>query len=511
MDKKVNRVTRNSVKNLEETEEKAQIFRGNTLPRSPLHRDITNLLDSQIELSTTASASLSITTFTTTSWSKNIFSSVTPTLSTITSPIAELSEITSTIVTSPAQAISITPNITSQTETTPSTSTPIVTLPTSASSSAQLPNNNQQNNMANQEVQYLKPRDVVHTIPIFTGDNSGCSFREFRTACEDAKFCVADTAESSFTQLLKTRLSGNALKFTQGTRFVTTREFLDHLKGIYAPRESSLVLRGELGRLHQFYEEDVPSYLSRTRSLGNNTIDAFKNEHNGVITEQQKRELENEVSQAFILGLRNEISIQMGEHNNITNAGLEAVKIESKLRSQAKLRLTENPIQTSIKEVVKNTPTRQVATKEVTRTCNYCKRPGHLYDDCRRRTATCSNCSKKGHFAAECKMKKVHFIQKPRNDQQCQFCQQTGHTAKNCFKVKANTTNKVCQFCEKSGHIATECFKINPDLSKKLPTCTHCNILGHTYDKCRRRQTEMQSGNGQTLPRNNLGEGTSNQ
>ena len=381
----------------------------------------------------------------------------------------------------------------------------------------------QSTNMAEQAVTYLKPRDVVNTVPKFSGGNDGCTFREFCTACEDAKLCLPDAAIGPFTQLLKTRLSGTALQLTQGTHFATLKALLDHLKGIFAPRDSTLLLRGELGRIHQLYNEDVPSYLNRTRSLGNSIIEAYKSEHDDAITAAEKTEIEREAAQAFVLGLQSDISVLMGDHNDLNTAGLEAIKFESRLKSQAKLRLGDllptlpSPKPRNDQKPLNAKP--ESTPEQAVKTCNYCKRTGHLIQDCRRRQTTCSKCSKKGHFPSECQFQSVNFIRNhnvtSRNDNPsaqiatCQFCQQSGHVAKTCPKIKASNNQKLCQYCDKNGHTATECFKLNPDLALKSPTCSYCNILGHTQEKCRRRLRE-QAGNGSALPRaENSGEGSS--
>ncbi|XP_076885872.1 uncharacterized protein LOC143535532 [Bidens hawaiensis] len=39
-------------------------------------------------------------------------------------------------------------------------------------------------------------------------------------------------------------------------------------------------------------------------------------------------------------------------------------------------------------------------------TCNFCKKPGHKEEDCRKKLIVCFDCGEKGHFSAECTKKK---------------------------------------------------------------------------------------------------------
>ncbi|XP_076898943.1 uncharacterized protein LOC143552671 [Bidens hawaiensis] len=41
-----------------------------------------------------------------------------------------------------------------------------------------------------------------------------------------------------------------------------------------------------------------------------------------------------------------------------------------------------------------------------TNTCNFCKKPGHVEADCKRKTVVCFDCGEKGHFSTECPKKK---------------------------------------------------------------------------------------------------------
>ncbi|XP_076938788.1 uncharacterized protein LOC143607116 [Bidens hawaiensis] len=42
-------------------------------------------------------------------------------------------------------------------------------------------------------------------------------------------------------------------------------------------------------------------------------------------------------------------------------------------------------------------------------TCNFCKRPGHKEEDCRKKLIVCFDCGEKGHFSAECTKRKPVF------------------------------------------------------------------------------------------------------
>lgn len=340
---------------------------------------------------------------------------------------------------------------------------------------------------------FIKPRDIIATIPVFSGDQLGCTFQEFRTACEDAKILLTENFEPAFTQMLKTKkLSEVALQLSQGTQFNSINALLTYLKDIFAPRESLNSLRGELGRLHQLDEEEVPSYLNRARTLGNQILEAFKTEHNNQITEAQKQEINKEVAQAFLHGLRQEISMMIDDYNNLNDAGLNAIKIESKLNAQAKLRELDGnseKITDFTNELKPSTSNPPNISNPQSETCNYCKRTGHVYDECRRRVHTCSRCQQKGHFASDCIRQSVRVIES--NTETCQLCSSPYHTAKACPKIKGKSDIKICQYCDKKGHLATECFKVNPILAAHLPKCTYCQKIGHTEDICRRKSNPL--------------------
>ncbi|XP_076901428.1 uncharacterized protein LOC143555832 [Bidens hawaiensis] len=55
---------------------------------------------------------------------------------------------------------------------------------------------------------------------------------------------------------------------------------------------------------------------------------------------------------------------------------------------------------------LKPTPKVDVRKFDPYSTCNFCKRPGHKEEDCRKNLIVCFDCGEKGHFSAECTKKK---------------------------------------------------------------------------------------------------------
>ncbi|XP_076881138.1 uncharacterized protein LOC143529179 [Bidens hawaiensis] len=55
---------------------------------------------------------------------------------------------------------------------------------------------------------------------------------------------------------------------------------------------------------------------------------------------------------------------------------------------------------------LKPTPKVDVRKFDPFSTCNFCKRPGHKEEDCRKKLIVCFECGEKGHFSAECTKKK---------------------------------------------------------------------------------------------------------
>lgn len=127
--------------------------------------------------------------------------------------------------------------------------------------------------------------------------------------------------------------------------------------------------------------------------LGNQIIEAVKSENENDLDAEERAALDREVTQAFLHGLRPEIAMIISDYNNLKDAGIAAIKLENKFKSQTELRLLDKATTSKPKtnSEVETKPIQQkpVTPKDATIVCSYCKRPRHSYDECRRRTNIC--------------------------------------------------------------------------------------------------------------------------
>lgn len=312
-------------------------------------------------------------------------------------------------------------------------------------------------NMANS----LKIRDVIHMIPIFSGSKDDCSFQEFSAACLDARGMIPEEYEEDLTKIIKTRLKEGALQVVRNGQPRNINDLIKLLKGIYAPRQSSMGLYGDLSRLCQKPSEDVATYFNRARMIGNHIIEVYRFEHNDHIPPATKAEIENACCRAFVLGLKEEIYNLIKEHEDLSKAGPEAINIEEQLILQKSLR------NLSLKDDAK---------------CIFCEKVGHKARDCpligkdKKGAQQCQLCDREGHMAKDCRSR-----DKDSNDRfiQCQICKRTGHDAKNC---RSNSNHLKCQICHRTGHEARQC---RDSVNRNKEICQICRKIGHRADECR--------------------------
>ncbi|KAL7289389.1 hypothetical protein TKK_0016590 [Trichogramma kaykai] len=321
---------------------------------------------------------------------------------------------------------------------------------------------------------------LLKVIPEYNGYNIPLS--TFLEGLEEAFAMVSEAQKPTLTRLVRSRLTGEALKAIIGEKFDTLDKLKTYLKDYFAPSVSAHKLRGDMAAEFQRENEGVVKFANRIKNLVRRIAEV-----EGISEDTHKdaaAALGFAASECFRQGLKSEIETQMEEAEGIDDLVKNAIAAERRIENKRKLRgesLAKQVSHLNLKEVV---------------ICQICKETDHSADKCKLRLLTCTICNASGHATNNCPNTATEV---------CQLCHRMGHIAKQCDKNRP----PICQICDKSGHLATECDlraqkpaqqqftcgrcgrpghkseKCRTDISKK---CDHCNRLGHTINECRTLQ-----------------------
>lgn len=311
----------------------------------------------------------------------------------------------------------------------------------------------------------LKAKDVVGMIPTFSGSKSDASFADFSEACLDAQKMLNPALEIDLTNMIRTRLKGSALRTARNGNPQNIKDLLKVLKGIFASRESSSTIHGELSNLIQKDNEDVATYFDRARNLGQHLIEAYKSENDDVISEENEKKFENLCCKFFVSGLKDEILNQLEEKKDLNKAGTEAINIEEQILH---------------KETLKRN-----AIFKGNSNCLLCESINHRTTNCpklEKNLTKCQLCKFEGHEADHCPNKRNSSSIK------CHICKRFGHEARNC-RDSFNRSREICQLCKKPGHILDECQQYSRMLimqgtTQNRPSCSLCGMNNHNTQNC---------------------------
>lgn len=283
---------------------------------------------------------------------------------------------------------------------------------------------------------HFSMRDALEAVPNFDGGN--IPFVYFVEGCEAALSMVTPTQEINLVRAVRNKLKGDAHRTILGKTFGSMREFVEFLRTKYGLRETVYEAQGRLAYLCQKKDEKVITYANRVRELGKRILDTQKRE-TGIVSPEFQNSIEKHLKTSFLRGLNKEIIITKdGTFDEIESRAIEAEKeletvnmirrvvlaenASGEKRASTRRRITcqycrkkghtadkcwqinkptqalnkkrnqkSNPSQNNTNingKQSSNSGTQQNSNNQnqnTSITCRYCKKPGHILEECRKR------------------------------------------------------------------------------------------------------------------------------
>lgn len=253
---------------------------------------------------------------------------------------------------------------------------------------------------------------ALRLIPDFNGDRK--DFHKFVSCCDVANSDLSQAADSQLlVNIIKSKLSGSAYNVVKHKTFTTWDELKAALQEQFLETRSIAQLQSELIKTKQNQGESVRSFANRVEQLLNDLNDAC------IATEGREaattiNNLNSKTAfKTFVEGLNYSLKliIKASRFTKLSDAIEAAVEEERNL--------FENSYQNKTFNKNKN---------KTFKKCNFCKRNGHLENECFIKNRPCSS-------------------------------QRLPTFPKRELKSEVHVTNIVCAYCKKQGHHIKDCFK----------------------------------------------------
>lgn len=222
---------------------------------------------------------------------------------------------------------------------------------------------------------YFSIRDALEAVPNFDGDN--IAFSHFVEGCEEALSMIAPSQEIILVRAIRNKLKGDAHRSILGKIFNSLQSLVEFLRSKYGPRETVYEAQARLAYVCQKNDEKVSAYANRVREIGKRIIDAQRRQSN-IISQDFKKSIEEHLKICFLRGLNPEISVKITKEGTFEELESRAIDAERELETVKMIRQVVLGEKTSADN--KRTLHR-VGTEPVT--CQYCHKIGHTADRCR--------------------------------------------------------------------------------------------------------------------------------
>lgn len=264
-------------------------------------------------------------------------------------------------------------------------------------------------NLTNANIQPspIRLKDAVESIPKYNGHNM--SVFQFCKMCERTLDLVPSSQEQYLVQLIINKLQGHAYQAVEGSEMFTVSDLTHRLKIIFGPNKSVDQYRGELGNAYMRPRESIYDYIGRIKDLRTAIVDGEISARS-YYDDQLFDNIERSVIDSFVNGLPSDllVRVKLEGYNSLDEAIIKAIQVSKVLEAESLRQrpnfprgnatapradttsLTTNNIaqptnQRSSAPLIKPLiPGQPGPNAPESNTCRYCKKFGHLIDDCRK-------------------------------------------------------------------------------------------------------------------------------
>ena len=149
---------------------------------------------------------------------------------------------------------------------------------------------------------------------------------------------MVPNAEANLVKLLRSKLTGEARRCIIGSYYNNLEDFISKLKTIFAPSKTVYQLQGDLGRIYMWENESVLSYATRIQEIAAEILECHIQNNNGKEADEFRGNLERDVIDCFLRGLKPELEIRIGRADKFDEIVERAIREERNLTARNEVR-----------------------------------------------------------------------------------------------------------------------------------------------------------------------------
>ena len=239
-------------------------------------------------------------------------------------------------------------------------------------------------------------RDALELVPKYDGHN--IPVWQFARACKRAKDSVPLFDEAHLVRSLRNKLMGHAYLAVEDEVHLTIDKFLDTLKRTFGSGRTANYYRGQLSIIHKKTAEHILDYIGRIKDMRTAIIEGDQTNFDRQLTGDEIASIDALALESFYEELPREYRVELRAegYTNFADACSKIIIISKRLeREEAREKQTRNPRtnqtqilnKNSVNNNSQNNSSSPAGTSSSTeqKICSYCKRFGHLINECRTR------------------------------------------------------------------------------------------------------------------------------